>query len=380
MSAGRDHRTPHAVKRTRRTPIMLKEIHAAPERVALLLARETAPLARALARFRTERPPLILVAGRGTSDNAAVYGRYLFEHFVGIPVSGAALSLFTLYPAPMHLKGALAIGVSQSGESPDVVKSLQAARRSGAFTVAITNTPGSSLAQVADHTVLLHARREQAVAATKTYIAELVAMVMICRAIGGRVPEAQVAALPELLHTALSCGPAIADVAPYFRYAGDCICLARGFNFATAREIALKLQETCYIPAEGMSAADFLHGPIAMLDEMIPMMLFAPHGPTYKFMLDLARRLHKQGADTIAFTNRDELAHAATYGVFCPLTVEEGLSPIPLSVLGQLFACYLSMERGLNPDAPRRLTARRHHRTGRKRRILGQQVAQVGIG
>jgi glutamine---fructose-6-phosphate transaminase (isomerizing) len=335
---------------------MLDEIHATPERVAYLLDHERAGLERALARFRTERPPLILVAGRGTSDNAAVYGRYLFEHFAGIPVSGAALSLITLYGAPMHLKGALAIGASQSGESPDVVKALRAARRNGAFTVAITNTAGSSLTRMADHTVLLHAGTEKAVAATKTYTAELAAMVMICQAIGGRLEARPVAAIPEALRTALTCEAAIAQIAPYFRYAADCICLARGFNFATAREAALKLQETCYIPAEGMSAADFLHGPIAMLDEMIPMMLFAPRGPTMKFMRDLARRLHRQGADTIAFTNDDAMAHAATYGVCCPFEIEEGLPPFPLATLAQLFACHLAVARGLDPDAPRRLT------------------------
>ncbi len=197
---------PQTLIHPRHQPTMLKEIHAAPQRVAYLLDRETAGLERALARFRTEPPPLILVAGRGTSDNAAVYGRYLFEHFVGIPVSGAALSLFTLYPAPMHVKGALSIGASQSGESPDVVKALQAARRGGAYTVAITNVPDSSLARVADYTLLLHARKETAVAATKTYTASLAAMLMICRAIGGRIDPRRIAQIPEVLSAAARLG------------------------------------------------------------------------------------------------------------------------------------------------------------------------------
>jgi len=346
----------NAITHRHRTPIMLKEIHVAPERVEILLAREMDRLDQALARFRGNPPPLIFVAGRGTSDNAAVFGRYVFEHFAGIPVSGAALSLFTLYPAPMHLKGALAIGLSQSGESPDVVKAMRAARRAGAFTLAVTNTSGSSLTKDAHHTLLLHAQKERAVAATKTYLAELVAMVMICRAIGGKIAEAHVAALPDAIRAALNCDAAIRNLAPYFRYAASCLCLARGFNFSTAREIALKLQETCYLRAEGMSAADFLHGPIAMLDEMTPMLLFAPAGPTAKFMLAIARRLNKQGADVIAFTNQEQIARAATTGIYCPVKISEGLSPIPLSTLGQLFACHLAVERGLNPDAPRRLT------------------------
>jgi glucosamine--fructose-6-phosphate aminotransferase (isomerizing) len=349
--------TPRAITRRHRDPIMRREIFAAPARIELLLSRELPGLEAALAPFRKNRPPLIFVAGRGTSDNAAVYGRYLFEHFVGIPVSGAALSLFTLYPAPMHLKGALAIGVSQSGESPDVVKAMRAARRAGAFTLTITNTPGSSLTRDAHHTVLLHAQKERAVAATKTYLAELVAMVMVCRALGGRgLTDADVAALPDALRAGLACDAALRDLAPSFRYAANAFCLARGFNFATAREIALKLQETCYLKAEGMSAADFLHGPIAMLDDMTPLLLFAPAGPTAPFMLDLSRRLRKQGTDVIAFTNSPRLARAATSGIYCPVKIREGLSPLPLSLLGQLFACHLAVARGLNPDAPRRLT------------------------
>lgn len=351
------NQTPRAIARPHRDPIMLREIFSAPERLTLLLTREMPALDRALAPFRDQSPPLIFVAGRGTSDNAAVYGRYLFEHFLGIPVSGAALSLFTLYPSPMHLKGALAIGLSQSGESPDVVKALRAARRAGAYTLAITNTPRASLTRDADHVLLLHSGKERAVAATKTYLAELVALLMTCHALGGRgLTHADLAGLPDLLRAALACDSSLRDLAPSFRYAANAFCLARGFNFSTARETALKLQETCYLKAEGMSAADFLHGPIAMLDDMTPVLLFAPAGPTAPFMLDLSRRLRKQGADVITFTNSPQLARAATTGVFCPLRLREGLSPLPLSLLGQLLACHLAVARGLNPDAPRRLT------------------------
>jgi len=334
---------------------MLQEIHAAPERVEVLLSREAAGLNRALARFREKRPPLILVAGRGTSDNAAVFGRYLFEHFAGIPVSGAALSLFTLYPAPMHLNGALAIGLSQSGESLDVVKALRGARRSGAFTLAITNTAGSSLARAAHHTVLLHARRERAVAATKTYTAELVAMAMVCRALGGRLPDSDLEALPHGIRVALTCEQAIAELAPHYRYAPRCLCLARGFNYATAREIALKLMETCYLGASGMSAADFLHGPIAFVDAATPIVLLAADGPTYGFMVEVGRRLQAQGLDVLTFTNRPGIARVSALTIHCPVRTREGLSPIPFATLGQLFACHVALARGLNPDAPRRL-------------------------
>jgi glucosamine--fructose-6-phosphate aminotransferase (isomerizing) len=336
-------------------PMMLQEIHETPERIEALIDREAKALHKALAPLRQNHPPLILVAGRGTSHHAASYGQYLFEHFLGIPVSGAALSLFTLYPAPVHLKGALAIGLSQSGESPDVVKTLRTARRRGAYTIAVTNTNKSSLSDMAHHTVHLHARKEYAVAATKTYTAQLVALLLICRALGGDLPEAEIASLPDALRAALKCEDAIVELAPYYRYAPRCLCLARGFNSATARETALKLMETCYLGSSGMSAADFLHGPIAFVDHATPILLFAPNGPTYRFMQDLAKRLNRQEIDFLTFTNRQDILRISTMGVSCPADVREGLSPIPFATLGQLFACHLALVRGLNPDAPRRL-------------------------
>jgi glucosamine--fructose-6-phosphate aminotransferase (isomerizing) len=335
--------------------MMLREIHEEPERVATLIERESAGLERALQRFRESPPPLIFVAGRGTSDNAATYGRYLFEHFGGIPVSGAALSLFTLYPAPMHLKNALAIGISQSGESSDVATALQAARRAGAFTLAVTNSARSSLAKAADYTVILHARKERSVAATKTYVAELVAMAMISRALDGKPRQREIEQLPGFIQAAIECEAEIGQVARYYRYAPRCLCLARGFNYATARETALKLMETCYIGSTGMSAADFLHGPIAFVEEDTPVLSFAAKGPTYQFMLDLTRRLEQQGVDVLTFTNdREVLAHSAL-GVHCPVRAQEALTPVPFATVGQLFACHLALIRGLNPDAPRRL-------------------------
>jgi len=339
----------------RRTPVMLREIREEPERVETLIARELAPLSAVLDSFRETPPTLILVAGRGTSDNAATYGRYLFEHFNGIPVSGAALSLFTLYPAPMHLKGALAIGISQSGESPDVVKTLRTAKRMGAFTLAVTNAGKSELSEVADHTLGLRARKERAVAATKTYTNTLVAMAMICRALGGGLAEKQLAALPAAVETAIDCEARIADVARYYRYAPRFLCLARGFNYGNGRELALKLMETCYVGSAGMSAADFLHGPIAFIEEDTPTVAFAPDGPTYGFMRDLIGRLDRQGVDVLAFTNRRDMAHGAAMGVYCPTGIGEALTPIPFGTLGQLFACHLALIKGLNPDAPRRL-------------------------
>ena len=338
-----------------RRPMMLGEIREAPERVEALIAGEYRGVEKALAPLRRQPPPLILVAGRGTSHHAAIYGHYLFEHLLGIPVSGAALSLFTLYPAPVHLKGALAIGLSQSGESPDVVKTLRTARRRGAYTVAVTNTESSSLSEAAHYTIHLRARTERAVAATKTYTAELVAIALVCRALGGDVSQREIDAIPDAIRAALGCEDQIAEAAPYYRYAPRCLCLARGFNYATVRETALKLMETCYLGSAGMSAADFLHGPIAFVDETTPIVLFAPGGPTHRFMLGLVRRLREQGVDILSFSNRQGILRASTVGVHCPIEMAEPFTPIPFATLGQLLACHLAMVRGINPDAPRRL-------------------------
>jgi len=194
------------------------------------------------------------------------------------------------------------------------------------------------------------------VAATKTYTAELAAIAMICRALGADLPEEEIQALPEAASAALAHDAEIAALVPYYRYAPRCLCLARGFNYATTREVALKLMETCYLGSAGMSAADFLHGPVAFVDEDTPIMLFAPDGPTYGFMLDLARRLRRQGVDILTFTNRRGIAAASTLAVRASLKMREGLTPIPFAVLGQLFACHLAKVRGVNPDAPRRLS------------------------
>lgn len=355
MARQLNHTTIFEAHAPSRRPLMLREIREEPQRITTLLDREGARLNAVLARFRETPPPLILVAARGTSDNAADFGRYLFEHFAGVPVSGAALSLFTLYPAPLHLRGALAIGLSQSGESSDVVEALLAAREAGAFTLGITNVAQSSLAKAADHTVLLHAQKERSVAATKTYINELVAMAMTCRAIGGAVSERELRALPEAVANALACEDTIAGLAPYYRYAQRLVCLARGFNFATARETALKLMETCYIGATGMSAADFLHGPIAFIEHDTPILLLASRGPTYPFMVDLAKTLQGQGVDALCFTDKPEILRYCTLGVTCSMPVMECLTPIPFATLGQLFACHLALVRNISPDAPRRL-------------------------
>ncbi len=339
----------------RRRTLMLREIYEAPARVEALIAREGKALAKALAPFRKQPPPLVLVAGRGTSDHAAIYAQYVFEHFLGIPVAGAALSLFTLYPSRLRLKGALVVGLSQSGESPDVVKTVRVARKKGAFTLAITNAAKSSLSEAADYSLNLQARPEKAVAATKTYTAELMATLLICQALGGGVKQHEIEAMPDAIRTALECEEQVAAVAPYYRYAPRCLCLARGFNYATAREIALKLMETCYLGATGMSGADFLHGPIAFIESGTPVALFAAKGPTYPFMVDLAKRLAAQEVDALAFTNDRRILRHCALGVYCPVKMAEALTAIPFATLGQLLACHLALIKGLNPDAPRRL-------------------------
>ena len=192
-------------------------------------------------------------------------------------------------------------------------------------------------------------------AATKTYVAQLVAMAMISRALDGEPRQSEIERLPGFIRAAIECETKIERLARYYRYAPRSLCLARGFNYATAREIALKLMETCYVGSTGMSAADFLHGPIAFVEEDTPVLSFVAKGPTYQFMLDLTRRLEQQGVDVLTFTNHREVLEHSALGVHCTVRAQKALTPVPFATLGQLFACHLALIRGPNPDAPRRL-------------------------
>lgn len=298
---------------------------------------------------------LIVLVARGTSDNAATFGRYLLEIATGIPVSLAAPSVHTLYHARLDFRRALVIGISQSGEGTDINRVLAAARRQGATTLAITNEARSTMARLADDVFLVRAGPQRSVAATKTYTGQLMVLYLLAAALGTRVTFAGISEVSGWAKQALALEPELRELVERYRFMRVCAVVARGINYANAFELALKLMETCYVVAERFSAADFRHGPIALVERDFPIILLMPPGRAFRDVARLAERLAKLRAETIAFSSdRVRLPHT-TRSVRIPGVIPEIYTPIPYIIPGQLFACLLADVKGFDPDNPRSL-------------------------
>lgn len=332
------------------------EIRQQPATLRELLAEEIDPIREVVAELRQRDIRYVLMAARGTSDNAARYGKYLFGSQLGLQVALATPSLFTLYDLPPKLEGALVIGVSQSGQSEDIVSVLAEAQRQRAPTLAVTNHPDSPLASHADYIVNLHAGVEQAVAATKTYTAQLTALALLATVwldVDDHLD--QLHALPDKVALALELESDVVAAAGRYVEANHCVVLGRGYNYSTAFEIALKLKETSYLAAEPYSPADFLHGPIALLNPGYPAIIVAPSGVTFDHLTKFSHELREKGASLITISDRDEALEQAQVPLKIPAGVPEWLSPITAIVPGQLLAVHLSIARGIDPDSPRGL-------------------------
>ena len=336
--------------------LMLSEIAEQPHVIERTISREAERIERFAEGLDRRRMRLIVLVARGSSDNAALFGRYLLETTSGIPVSLAAPAVHTLYRAKLDLRDALVIGISQSGEGADINIVLENARRCGALTLGITNEPRSELARLADETFLIHAGRERSVAATKTYTGQLLIFHLLARALGDPRRRAPVEKLPELAASALTLHDHVAEVVDRYAFMNHAVVVGRGLNYANAYEFAIKLMETCYVIAERFSSADFLHGPIAMVERGFPAFLFAPSGPTLKSIRDLLGKLNKLGAETLVISTEKSILENATKGLRIPGRIPEVLTPIPYIIPAQLFAAMLAESKGLSPDAPRSLT------------------------
>ncbi len=337
---------------------MLEEIRQQPEALARTLQEEWSGIQTLKALLTRNRPRLIVLAARGTSDNAAQFGRYLLEIATGIPVSLAAPSIATLYEARLDYRDALVVAISQSGESTDTNVVLERAREAGAMTVGITNEAGSTLAGLAGHVILVRAGREQSVAATKTYTGQIMALYLLAYALGVDLKQADLERIPAWAAAALTLEPTIAKLAPRFRFMEQAVVVGRGLNYSNAFEFALKMMETCYVVAERFSSADFLHGPIALVERGFPLFLFAPSGVTWPTMAEMLAKLKTLRAETLVIT--DELnadaAGRATCEVLIPARIPELFTPIPYIIPAQLFAARLAAEKGFDPDQPRTLS------------------------
>ncbi len=333
------------------------EIREQPEALSRLIAGGRARAEEIAGLVRARAPRYVVIAARGSSDNAARYAQYLFGAHNRLPVSLATPSLYTIYGSGPSLEGALVIGVSQSGRSPDIVAVLEAARRDGSLAVAITNDPGSPLAQAADQVLPLSAGVERAVAATKTYSTSLGALAMLSTALDGDAARfRELERVPELVQAAIDANASLQDQVARYRYAEQFVVVGRGFNYSTAFEVALKMKETSYVVAEPYSPADLLHGPVAMIDRGFPALVIAPSGRVLADLQSFVGTLEERHAEIVAISDDESLRARARVGLPLPSGVPEWISPIVAIVPGQLWAVALATTRGLDPDRPRGLS------------------------
>jgi glucosamine--fructose-6-phosphate aminotransferase (isomerizing) len=257
----------------------------------------------------------------------------------------------------MNYKDAVVVGLSQSGESTDVNMVLEQAGKAGAVTVGITNEPRSTLAGIAAHVFLVRAGREKSVTATKTYTGQLMLLYLLAYALGAKIRIADIEAIPDLAASALTLEAEVSAMAERYRFMHHAVVVGRGLNYANAFEFALKLMETSYVVAERFSSADFLHGPIAMVEPNFPAFLFAPSGPTWASIQEILTRLQALKAETVVITDRRNAAavNLASRIVPVPARIPELFTPIPYIIPAQLFAASLAAEKNLNPDRPRSL-------------------------
>jgi glucosamine--fructose-6-phosphate aminotransferase (isomerizing) len=321
---------------------MAAEIAEQPAVLAGLLARaaELAEVAAAVARRRSR---FVLVTARGTSDHAALYAKYLVEIRSGRPAGLVSPSTMTVYGARPDLTDVLFVAVSQSGGSPDLAESTAVARACGATTVAITNVSGSDLAEAAEFSVDLQAGAERAVAATKSYTAELLALYLL---LGGDAAAAQ--GLPEAAELTLAGAEAVHAAAARYRFANRLVTTGRGYSYPAACEGALKLMETSYLSAHAFSTADLLHGPVAMLDSAVPVIAVVSPGKGGDAARPVVARLRDTGADVLVVGDGDLPIAAAG--------LPEELLPVLEILPLQQLAWRLAIDRGSDPDRPRGLS------------------------
>lgn len=336
------------------TTHLYREIHEQPVALARFLERgqETAQqLAQAI---RERGITHVVIAARGTSDNAARYAKYIWCALNGLTVGLAAPSLYSIYNKPPQFGNALVVGISQSGKSPDIVAVLAEAKKQGALTAVLTNIPDSDLARQGDFVIPLHAGDELAVAATKTYTGQLAAIALLGAAMAN--DSNMLAALrdmPARMTQVLSANEEIGRLAERYRYMRTCVVIGRGYNYATAFELALKMKELTYTMVEPYSSADFMHGPLALVEQAFPAIVIAPSGVMLPEMQAFISTLNQRGAETIVISDDAMTLKMGRTPLGLGTAVPEWLSPLTTIIPGQLFAMHIAHTRDFDVDAPR---------------------------
>jgi glucosamine--fructose-6-phosphate aminotransferase (isomerizing) len=330
--------------------LMAAEIAEQPAVWRRLLAEGADPIAAAAARIADAAPRFVLFVARGSSDYAALYAKYLVEIVHGLPAGLVSPSTMTVYGARPQLRDVLYVAVSQSGGSPDLVRSVEVARQQGALTLAVTNNPSSDMAAAAQIHVDVLAGPERSIAATKSYTAELLALYLLFgqRRGAGR----HVAHLPDLGERVLACD--VGNVVQRYRFAQRLIIAGRGYSYPTACEAALKLMETCYLSAQAFSGADLLHGPLATVDAHVPVLAIVSEGASGRAMLPVLSRLAERRADIVVIGAGPAPQHLAAR-IVLPGGIPEELSPLLEILPLQQLSLQLAIARGEDPDNPRGL-------------------------
>jgi glutamine---fructose-6-phosphate transaminase (isomerizing) len=338
---------------------MRREIEAIPSVTARLLDDGARGIEAAAGAARKARPRFAMIVARGTSDNAGIYARYLIESHLGWPTGLAASSLTTIYRAPIDWRDVLLIAISQSGAGPDILEVTETARRGGALTVAVTNTPQSALAGAAELVLDCRAGVERSVAATKTYVAELTLLAALvsriqeddglARALTG-IPAALAAVLGKAAAWIDSNDELIAELS-----GGDrSLVVSRGYNLATALEVALKLKETAHIFADGYSSADLLHGPIVLAGPGIPLLVMRPDGPMGAAIDGTVAGARRSGARPWLIGGAE--VDGRERALLIARELPEALTPLAYVLPGQLLAEAVARARGFDPDSPEGLS------------------------
>jgi glucosamine--fructose-6-phosphate aminotransferase (isomerizing) len=334
------------------------EIFEQPERLAALLEKQKQTVFEIAKAIKSRNVQYAFLAARGTSDNAGRYANYLWGAQNQLPLALATPSLFTLYESPPRLQNALVVGVSQSGQSPDIVSVIEEGRKQNCLTLAITNISDSPLAKAADFVLDIQAGPEKAVAATKTYTNELMSIAMLSAALTGSAERwDELASVPEWARHVLTLDDKIAQMAQRYRYMRQCVVLGRGFNYATAYEWALKLKELTYTIAEPYSSADFQHGPIALVEGGFPILAVAPNGKVFDSMNEMLMRLRNQlNAELVLISDDAGALALAQSAIQLPPQIPEWLTPLISIIPAQLFACHLTQVKGYDTETPRSIT------------------------
>jgi glucosamine--fructose-6-phosphate aminotransferase (isomerizing) len=326
-----------------------------PDRVNSLLEVQRSNVEHIAEEIKKRDIRYVFLAARGTSDNAGRYANYLMGAMNRLPLALATPSLFTYYQKPPLLKNALVIGISQSGQSPDIISVLEEGNKQGCLTMAITNEPDSPLANAANFVIDIHAGDEKAVAATKTYTTQLMAVAMLASAMAGEENNwAELSRVEGWMRQVLKLDDHIANVVQRFRYINHTVVLGRGFNYCTAFEWALKLKELTYIVAVPYSYPDFQHGPIALVERGFPVMVVSPQGAVYKPSLEMIAKLKNEfHAELVVISNDQAALQVAQSPISLPVGIPEWVSPLISILPAQLFTYHLTVAKGYDTEQPR---------------------------